>query len=149
MRTHAKGLVLLAAIIAGAACGGGDGGSGPNPSTVTGTWQVTKMLFVSVANPQQSVDLIALGGTATLTLDASKTFSIAVNAPPDPPYTLTGTWSLSTDILTLFPDWITGNIQFNIALSGQTMKLTGGHVDYDVNNDGTDEPAILTVECTR
>jgi hypothetical protein len=149
MRTYAKGLVLAAAIAAGAACGGGDGGSGPSPSSITGTWQLTKVLFVSQANPQQSVDLIALGGTGTLTFNSDNTFSYTVTVPPAAPGTTTGTWSLGGQVLTLVRDGFSGNLQFTVTLSGQTLKLAGGHVDFDVNNDGTDEPAILTLEGTK
>jgi hypothetical protein len=149
MRPFTKSFVLAAAIAAGSACGSGDGGSGPGPGAITGTWQLTKMLFVTVASPTQSIDLIAVGGTATLTFDPDKTFTIQLNMPSVPPETLTGTWSLSSDVLTLIPDWFTGNMQFDITLSGQTLKLAGAHVGYDVDGDGADEPSILTIEGTK
>jgi hypothetical protein len=149
MRAYTKGLMLVAAIAAGAACGGGDGGAGPSPSAITGTWQLTKVLFVGQANPQQSVDLIALGGTGTLTFNSDNTFSYTVTVPPAAPETTTGTWSLGGQVLTLIRDGFSGNLQFDVTLSGQTLKLAGGHVDFDVNNDGTDEPAILTLEATK
>lgn len=151
MRTTTKGLMLVAAIAAGAACGGGDGGGGPNPSDVAGTWQLTKVLFVSQSNPAQSVDLIAdVGATATLTLDANKSFTFVVTPPPPAPAeTTTGTWSLGGQVLTIVRDGFSGNVQFDVTLSGQTLKLAGGHVEFDVNADGTDEPAILTLEGTR
>jgi hypothetical protein len=149
MRAYTKGLMLVAAIAAGAACGSGDGGSGPSPSAITGTWQLTKVLFVSQANPQQSVDVIALGGTGTLTFNSDKTFSYTLTVPPAAPETTTGTWSLGGQVLTIVRDGFSGNVQFDITLAGQTLKLAGGHVDFDVNNDGTDEPAILTLEGTQ
>ena len=149
MRAYTRGLALVAAIAAGAACSGDGGGGGLSPTAITGTWQLTKVLFVSQANPQQSVDLIAQGGTATLTLDPGYTFTIVINMPAVPPDTLAGTWSLSGDLLTMIPDWFIGNMQFTVTVAGQTLKLAGGHVDFDVNNDGTDEPAILTIEGTK
>ncbi len=151
MRTYTKGLMLVAAIAGGAACGGGDGGSGPNATDVTGTWQLTKVLFVSQANPTQSVDLIAdVGATATLTLNADKSFTFVVTPPPPAAVeTTTGTWSLGGQVLTIVRDGFSGNVQFDITLTGQTLRLVGGHVDFDVNNDGTDEPAIMTIEGTR
>jgi hypothetical protein len=143
--------MLVAAIAAGAACGGGDGGSGPNPTEVTGTWQLTKVLFVSQANPTQSVDLITdVGASATLTLNANNSFTFVVTPPPPAAVeTTTGTWSLSGQVLTIVRVGFSGNVQFDATLSGQTLKLAGGHVEFDVNGDGTDEPAILTLEGTK
>ena len=151
MRAYTTGLMLVTAIAAGAACGGGDGGSGPNPSAITGTWQLTKVLFVSQANPTQSVDLIAdVGATATLTLNADNSFAFVVTPPPPAPVeTTTGTWSLGGQVLTIVRDGFSGNVQFDVTLTGQTLRLVGGHVDFDVNGDGTDEPAILTLEGTK
>jgi hypothetical protein len=149
MRAYSKGLMLVAAIAAGAAFGGGDGGSGPSPSAITGTWQATSMLFVSQADPKVSVDVIAAGGSATLTLDANKSYLMVLTLPATAPETTTGTWSLSGDVLTMVPDGMKGNIQFNVTLSGQTLKLAGGHLDFDLNDDGIDDPAILTIEATR
>jgi hypothetical protein len=148
MRAYWRSGLAGAAIIAGAACGS-DGGSGPSPGEITGTWQLTKLQFVSQANPQLSIDLIALGGTATLTLDPSKAFSYTVTMPGSAPETTTGTWSLSGDVLTVIRVGFIGEVQFNVTLSGQTLTLAGGHVDFDVNQDGTDEPAIMTIKGSR
>jgi hypothetical protein len=41
------------------------------------------------------------------------------------------------------------DVQFNMALSGSTLSLSGGHMMYDVNGDGTEEEAILDMRLTR
>ncbi len=148
MRAYWKGLMLVAAFGVNAACGG-DGGTGPGASEITGTWQLTKVLFVSQANPQLSVELIGQGATATLTIDPAKTYMTIVTMPSATPDTTTGTWSLGGDVITMVETGSSGNMQFNISLTGNTLKLSGGHVDFDVNQDGIDEPALLSLEGTQ
>jgi hypothetical protein len=144
------GIALVAAVVGtGVACGGGDGGNGPGASEIEGTWNATKMLFVSKTAPQQSVDLIALGATGVLVLDPSKAFSFTLTPPGGPAEVQTGTWKLSGTVLTVTPTGAAFNWQFNITLTATTLKLAGADVDYDFNDDGTDEPAKLTIEATR
>jgi hypothetical protein len=142
---------IVAAILgAAAACGGGgDGGGGPSPSQVIGSWNVTKLLFVSQANPQQSVDRIAQGATAVMVIDANNGFTLTITPTTGPQEIQTGTWSLSGQIFTVTPTGMPFNWQFNIASTGTTIRLSGADVDFDVNNDGTDEPAKLTIEAAK
>jgi hypothetical protein len=146
MRARWTGVLVAAMVAAGCSS---DGGSGPSPSDVSGAWQLTKMQFVSQANPQLSVDLIAQGGTATMTIDADKTFVIILNAPSTPTETIAGTWSLSGSVLTMVRTGKSGDLQFQVTLTAQTIKLAGASVEFDVNDDGTDEPATLNIEGTR
>jgi len=148
MRAHWTTPLLAAAMFAGAACSS-DGGSGPSSSEITGTWQLTKVLFVSQANPQLSVDLIAQGGTATLTIDANHTFAYILTMPATAPDSTTGTWALSGDVVTMIRDGMSGDMQFQVTVSSSAIKLAGASVDFDVNDDGTDEPARMTIEGTR
>jgi len=145
-----RGAALVAAVVGtGAACGGGDGGNGPSASEIEGTWNATRVLFVSQADPQQSVDLIALGATGVIVLDPSKAFTFTLTPTVGPVEVQTGTWKLSGTMLTVTPTGAAFNWQFNVTLTATTIKLAGADVEFDINDDGTDEPAKLTIEATR
>jgi hypothetical protein len=148
MRAYWKSFMLAVAILATTACGG-DGGTGPSATDLTGTWQLTKVLFVSQAQPQLSVDLIAQGGTATLTLDPNKDFMVVIIMPLVAPDTTTGTWALNGQYLDVTPTGAGFAWQFKVTVTATTITLANASVDFDVNNDGTDEPAKLTMQGTR
>jgi hypothetical protein len=147
MRIKRRWLVGMA-VGAGIACGG-DGGTGPSPETLVGTWGATKAEFVSVASPSTKVDLVAMSGTVQLVLTAAKTFTLTVTVPGAPDEVSAGTWS-SSDILSLtFTSGHAGTMQFQLNLSGNTMTLSGADAEFDFNQDGVDEPAKLNLVLQR
>ena len=115
---------------------------GPRPSlrSTSGT---------AASNSSQRVEIVALGTTLTLTLDAGGTYSQKITDPGQAGQTTSGTWSASKDVLTLKPTGVSGNTQFDMSMSGSTLTLNGGHVLFDVNLDGRDEEAILNLTLTR
>jgi hypothetical protein len=138
-----KWLALTAVLAVGAACGD----QGPAIPDLVGTWDATKLEFTRVANPSQKVDVIALGATFWIALDADSTWLAVVTIPLSTPDTTTGTWSAGTDVVTLQEDGATGNQQFDYVLSGSTLTLTGANVDYDFGTG--DEPATLDVTAVK
>lgn len=144
---------LLAAVAAGAivACGGS---SGPSADSLVGTWIAspahasTFVEFVDKSNPSAKVELIALGGTVTLTLKQDKTFTLTVSIPGQSPEADQGTWSSSSDVLTLTYS-PTSNMQFDLGLSGNTLSLGGADAPFDVNDDGVEESTKLSVKMVR
>lgn len=151
MRTYACAL-LVAAIALVPSCGGGDGGGPVSPSTqssLVGTWKATKAEFVNSSNSSQRVEIVALGTSLTMTLDAGGTYTQRIVDPGQTGQTTTGTWSASKDVLTLKPTGMTGNIQFDLNLSGTTLSLNGGHVAFDLNGDGRDEETLAYITLTK
>ena len=140
MRNGIRLCAVAFAVLAGAC---GDGGTGPAEEELTGTWRATKMEFVSVSNPAQKVDVITLGVTATLALNAGGTFFLTSTEPGHSAETLSGTWSASADVLTL--KWttpFTGEWQFDMALSGGSLTLSGADAEYNIDGVGGDDPAV-------
>lgn len=117
----------------------------PSASGLPGAWRATRAEYVSGS---QRVDVIPRGSTMTLTLETS-TFALTVTDPGEPAVVTSGTWSASRDVLTLKPTGMTGEIQFDMTLSGSTLSLNGGHVLYDINSDDRDEECILNTTLVR
>lgn len=143
-----KFVVLSLLVVAALACG--DGSVGPAASDITGTWQATQVEYVSVAQPSQSVDLIAdEDWTVTLALAANGTYTFTQTPPGEQPQTSTGTWELDGDVFNVAPTGTQYRLQFEIALSGSTLSLTGADAEYDFDDDGSPEDAKLNLVLTR
>jgi hypothetical protein len=141
--------ISLAVLLALAACGD-DGGTAPDAGELTGNWRATKIEYASVANSSQKVDLTTLGVTVTLTLNAGSTYLLITTAPGQAAQTLSGTWTANRDVLTLkWTGQFSGEMQFDMALSGTSLTLSGADADYDFNGDDQDDPAKLTLVLVR
>jgi hypothetical protein len=125
-----------------------DDPTGPKPEQITGAWTATRVEYVSVP-PGTTVDLIALGGTATLTLAENSTFHYVVTPAAGSPTTTDGTWTLSGDMLNLTPQGMPFSWQFEATLSSGSLSMSGASVEYDFNHDSTPEQATLNLLFVR
>ncbi|HVA56434.1 MAG: lipocalin family protein [Gemmatimonadaceae bacterium] len=139
------GSMVVSAMLGG--CGGSS--TGPSPASLTGTWTATKMEFVKAGSPATTADLVAKGATVTLDLRASHDYTLTVKMPGQADELTTGTWSSSADMLSMTVTGFTGERQFAMNLSGNTITLGGADVDFDFNDDGIDEPAKLSMVLTK
>ncbi len=139
---------LILVVSVAAACGGGSSTTGPSP-TLAGTWNATRAEFVSASNSSLRMEVVALGTAIVVTLDSAGTYTLRTTAPGTAPEIETGTWSASSDLLTLRATGQTGESQFNMTLSGSTLALSGGHRLFDINNDNVDEETILSMTLSR
>ena len=148
--TRRLGVVSVTLGLALLACGG-DGGTAPSSSDLAGTWRATKMEFVSAANSSTKVDVIALGGSLTVVLNADGGYTSTLIQPDGTQEVTTGNWNVSVDVFTLhYTDGpFTGEMQFDWALSASTLTLQGADSDFDFNNDGLDEAAKLNLVLSR
>jgi hypothetical protein len=145
MRSRAA--VILAGLVA-LAVGGCKDSTGHDAKSLIGTWRATKAEFVSVANSNTKVDIIAQGSTLTLVL-SSNAFVLTITDPGQNPEVSNGAWSSSIDVLTLVPSsgW-QGESQFDMSLSGNQLTLTGGHMPFEFT-PGNPEEAILNLILVR
>lgn len=147
MKLHRFLSLAALALIAGAC---DDDGTGPSPASLAGTWQATKVEYVEVANTANKVDIVPLGGTATLTLTEAGAFTAVSTFPGEAPFNAAGTWSVSSDVFTLnFTSGMSGTQQFDYSFSGNTLTLNGADSGYDFDDDDQDEPAKLNLVLVR
>jgi hypothetical protein len=95
------------------------------------------------------VEIVSHGTVLILTLEANGSYAQAITDPGQQGTKQTGTWSASRDVLTLRPAGVSFTIQFDYTLNGNTLTLTGGHVEFDVNGDGANEETILNATLAR
>ena len=143
-------VVSALSLLSGVALACGDDAAGPSPSEITGTWQATHVEYVSVAQPTVSVDLIVDEDyTVTLVLAANGSYTFTQTPPGEPPQTSTGTWEVDGDVFDVAPTGTQYRLQFEIALSGNTLSLSGADAEYDFDGDDTPEDAKLNMVLTR
>ncbi len=141
-------LILLSAAVSICAAGCKGDPTAPDVKTLVGTWNATKAEFVSVANSNTKVDIIAQGSTLTLALSSS-TFVFTITDPGQAPEVTTGTWSASSDVITLsYTTGSSGESQFDFVLNGDRLTMTGGHVPHDFTV-GNFEEAVLNLILAR
>ena len=138
----------LAVALAAASLGCGKDKAPPSES-FAGTWNATRVEFVSTADPATRVDIVAQGSKVTVVLDARGTYTTTTRAPGLPDDVSTGTWSASSDVITMQETGVPWSQQFSYALAGNTLTLTGADAEFDFDDDGTGEPAKLNVTLTR
>jgi hypothetical protein len=131
----------------GASTPSGSSPVAPTPQTTEGTWRATKAQFVSAANSNRQVDIIAQGSTVTIAF-AGSNYTYTQVESGKPQQVQTGTWSASTDVMTMRPTGVTWTIQFDMTFSGNSLALKGGHVQFDFNN-GSFEEALLNMTLVR
>ena len=146
--------VLVAAIALCGACGGGNGdgtftSASQATDTLIGTWRATKAEFTNSSNTSQRVDIVAQGTAVTLVLEPGGSFRMTITDPGLAGNAITGTWSASRDVLTIVKTGQSGQSQFDMSLSGVTLTLNGGHMLFDINDDGVGEETILNMTLTR
>jgi hypothetical protein len=147
-------LALIAPLIVAAALAGCGGESGTGPSTVsqttqqgiTGTWRATKAEFTSTAGVK--VDIVAKGTTLMLVFGGGS-YTMTTTDPGAASRVETGTWSASTDLVTMTPTGMSWSWQFDLSLAGNSLTLANGGAEFDFNLDGLNEPAKLTMVLTR
>ncbi len=142
----------FAAPLAALALGcGGDEGTGPGGITIAdlaGTWDATTATFEGVVG-SGFVDVIADGGSVTLTITGDGRFTFVLTLPGESPETASGTMHFEEDALVMtFDDDPSDPTFFIFFFSDDTLTLAGED-EFDFDDDGVDEPAILTLVLQR
>lgn len=137
-------------IVAALALGGGcKSSTGPEDrDDFIGNWGATKAEFVSLADSNTKVDIVAQGSTVTLVFDAT-TAILTITDPVDGPTSYSATWAASTDVLTLtWTSGMFGESQFDFVLSGDHLTMEGGHMPFEFT-PGNVEEALLNLTLVR
>ena len=139
---------LVAAAILTPACDkNGSSPSAPTAQTLEGTWRATKAEFVSVASSSRRIDVVASGATVTLAF-AGNGYTFTLAQPGQAPIVQAGSWSASSDVMTLTRTGMSGNQQFDMNFSGNNLTLNGANALFDFNT-GVYEEAKLSMTLVR
>ncbi|HET9952458.1 MAG TPA: hypothetical protein VFS09_11760 [Candidatus Eisenbacteria bacterium] len=147
LRARATAFVLL---LAGSltACNK-DTETGPKASDITGNWSATKVEYVNKAAPGTRVDLIALGGAATMAINADKSFVFVLAESGEPPDTTTGVWKIDGEMFEVTPTGMPFSWMWQASLSGNSLTLTGADMEYDFDGDNVMEQADQNTALVR
>jgi hypothetical protein len=135
-------VLLVAAAVVGSACSeDGSSPSAPTAQTLEGTWRATKAEFVSIASSSKRIDVVAQGATVTFAFSGQNyTFTLA--QPGQATVVQTGTWSASSDVMTLTRTGSSGNQQFDMNFSGNNLTLNGANALFDFNTGAFEEAKL-------
>ena len=139
--------LVAAAILAPACDKNGSSPSAPTAQTLEGTWRATKAEFVSVASSSRRIDVVASGATVTLAF-AGNGYTFTLAQAGQTPIVQTGSWSASSDVMTLTRTGMSGNQQFDMNFSGNNLTLNGANALFDFNT-GVYEEAKLSMTLVR
>jgi hypothetical protein len=139
MGTH-RSLIAGAAVAVLVACGDS---TGITAEDLEGTWEASEIVFTNSANPSETVDLIDIGASLTVTVSASGTVSTVFDNGEGGTDSDSGTLGVDGTTLTI------GGDTFEAERSGDVLTLTDATSEFDFDEDGTDEPATLVVVLVR
>lgn len=123
--------------------------TGVSVDDLAGTWSATQFLFTNPANAAQTYDMIAAGGSLSLTVQPNGDYSATMTVPGNAPEAFTGTISVEGDILTLAESGHGSPTPYNASRSGNTLTLTTDDELFDFDEDGTEELASLRLVLVR
>lgn len=156
MRLRILWAPAVAALVAmsGPGCGGDEDNGTDPPAGVTladlvGTWDATSVVYESLDNPLLRFDLVALGGSLTLTVAANGDYTATIQPPGEAPETETGTVTVSGNVIDLNVDGIPETVEFDFTLLGNTLTMVTESEEFDFDGDDIDDPARLTVVLVR
>jgi hypothetical protein len=141
-RASVGSLALLGLIAA--AC---KSGTAPPANDFVGTWDAAKVEYASVGG-MGTVDIVALGGTGTLQLNADKSATLTITPSGGAPQVTTGTWSNSIDVFN-FTVGAANGWSWDYTLSGGTLTLIGADTSYDFDHNGTQDDAKFNLTFTK
>jgi hypothetical protein len=140
MRRFVRRWATTAGVVAVAACGDS---TGVQPADLAGTWQITTLEFSAIGG-SAAVDLIGdQGATGTVEIESDGAFTLSV--------TVLGFTETETGTITVTGNEITlasqgDAAQGTISRNGDTVTIDfDAGVEFDFDDDGTDEPATLRI----
>jgi len=128
-------------------------GTNTSIAEIAGNWNATRGFFVSSATgPLMATDVVAEGGSVTLSIQTTGQFSITVKEAGRTPDTSTGRMTFDEDLLVIFFDDDPGEWEFfGIVHNEPNLSIQGGNgsAEFDFDGDGTKEPANVEFDFVR
>ncbi len=113
---------------------------------IAGNWNATQASFGAVTGPAMSVDVVADGGTVTMSIQNNGTFSVTITVIGEAPEVSNGQMSFDEDLLVVsFSDSPEDFEFFSITHNEPMLNISGGNgsVEFDLDGDGVDDPANI------
>ena len=128
-------------------------GTNTSIAEMAGNWNATTGLFQSASlGPATETDVVAEGGTVTLSIQTTGQFSITVQEAGRTPDTSTGRMAFDEDLLVIFFDDDPGEFEFfGIIHNEPNLSIQGGNgsAEFDFDFNGIKEPANVDFEFVR
>lgn len=144
MRKAALIVLVVSALLASASCVKSP--TTPDVNKLLGKWRATAAEYMSFADLQKRVDIVSQGSTVILELTEND-FTLTVTDPGKTPAMTTGTWTSTSDTMTLAPAGESSAWVFLMSQTSQSLSLSGAHVQFDFGS-GLEE-AILSLVLAR
>ncbi len=115
---------------------------GVEPSDIAGTWNALTYGFINKADLDDTVELISMGASLTVTFTSEGNFTWDFRDVDGAVEARSGTFTVDGAIITLLetgqdPD------PFLAVREDDSMTLRTGNREFDFDEDGTDDPAEL------
>ena len=101
------------------------------PADLVGTWSATKLQFTNQANSSETIDIVAEGGSFTISILANGTWQATLAIPDMSPQVGGGTYDVSGTDLVLFETGDPVGTDYSISLSGNTLTITSTDLTWD------------------
>ena len=115
---------------------------------LVGTWDATSVVFTPDAGGT-AVDVTLLGFTFEVTFNAEGGYTATFTEPEEPAELEIGTYTVVNAVLTLTPVSGEGETFTINSLDGDTLVITTTDAEYDFDDNGTEDPANLTVTLAK
>lgn len=150
---RATALLMSAALLAGAACSDDDPTGPDDAELFVGTFVATSMIFTPDGGGSP-IDVIPFGASLTVTIDAQGDFSWTLTPPGQPAENEVGTLDVDASAHTVtvdFQDPEADDIfaDYSFSADGEVLTLQADDVQFDLNQDGVDDPASVQVIMER
>ncbi len=140
----------IGSLLLAAALGACSDSTGLDSDDIAGTWVASVWVFTNPANTSQTADIMALGGSFMLVLNADSTFTSTIQEPGDDlPGVDTGTYEVVGSLITIAESGQGSPTAFQAVRNGDSMTLTTSEEDFDWDDDGQDDPASLRLVLNR
>jgi hypothetical protein len=148
MVTAAVGAAMIAP-----GCGDDNSGAGPDPNELTlselvGTWDATGLEAANRADLSEKVDLIELGGAATLKIESNRRIAFVATFESETE-AATGSFTIGNGFLYIDGDAGQESMTLSCSLSGDTMTVANTAQTYDFDGNGIEEGARITMVLER
>ncbi len=146
-------LILSLAVLLVFGCSSDDDNPGGSLFTIAdleGNWEATRAVFTSVnANPQLQIEVVANGGTSTLTVSVNGNFTLVVTPVGENPQITTGQFFAVNNMLEAVLDTDPNNsVIWGFQLSNNSLMLQPA-MDFDFDSNGSFQAATGDIDLVR